>query len=175
MAHLPTKVCHLQVLGHLAQHFYPGIYMSNAHGWATGPVSALSFAILGVSPADYGTRAWSVQPCPGDLLHAEGQLLLDGKQGYVRVAWDVNPDSGAAFAIEVDTTSLAYDSASIGSVRIPVSDASSSTITINGLVAWSNGVFVPVPSVSSGLADTDGQHVIFTGVRPSLLNIRSSS
>ena len=149
--------------------------MSNAHGWATGPVSALSFAILGVSPSDYSTRAWSVQPCPGDLLHAEGQLLLDGKYGYVKVAWDVNPDSGASFAIEVDSSSLAYDAAAIGSVRIPVSNASSSTITVNSLVAWSNGKFLPVPSVSSGHADTGGFHVVFTGVTPSLLNIRSSS
>ena len=109
--------------------------MSNAHGWATGPVSALSIAILGVSPSDYTTRAWAVQPCPGDLTHAEGQLLLDGKQGYVKVAWDVQPGSGGVeFALEVDATSLAYDAAAIGAISVPVSNASSTSITINGQV-----------------------------------------
>jgi hypothetical protein len=148
--------------------------MSNAHGWATGPVSALSFAILGVSPSDYSTRAWSVQPCPGDLLHAEGQLLLDGKYGYVKVSWDVNPDGvKEAFAMEVDATSLAYDAAALGSVSVPVSDASSSSITVNGVVAWSQGKFFPVPNVSSGQAAADGSHVIFTGVAPSLLSFRA--
>jgi hypothetical protein len=149
--------------------------MSNAHGWATGPVSALSIAILGVSPSDYTTRAWAVQPCPGDLTHAEGQLLLDGKQGYVKVAWDVKPDSGAEFAVEVDTTSLAYDAAAIGTISVPVGNASSSSISINGQVAWSNGKFQPVPNVASGDADAEGDRVSFRGVTPSLLSIRCSA
>ena len=148
--------------------------MSNAHGWATGPVSALSLAILGVSPVGYSSRAWAVQPCPGDLQHAEGQLLLDGKGGYVRVAWDVDPDSSAAFAVAVDSLSLAYDAAAIGSISVPVTNATSSTITVNGVVAWSRGQFVPVPHVSSGKADADGLRVIFAGVSPSLLSIRCS-
>ena len=148
--------------------------MSNAHGWATGPVSALSLAILGVSPVGYSSRAWAVQPCPGDLQHAEGQLLLDGKEGYVRVAWDVDPDSSAAFAVAVDSSSLAYDAAAIGSISVPVTNATSSTITVNGVVAWSRGQFVPVPHVSSGKADADGLRVIFAGVSPSLLSIRCS-
>jgi hypothetical protein len=147
--------------------------MSNAHGWATGPVSALSFAILGVSPAaGYGTRAWSVRPCPGDLSHAEGQLLLDGKEGHVTVAWDVNPDASTHFALEVNASSLAYDATALGSISVPVANAASSSITVNGLVAWSNGKFVPVPNVSSALADADGTRVIFMGVSPSLLIVR---
>jgi hypothetical protein len=148
--------------------------MSNAHGWATGPVSALSFVILGVSIAGHSSRTWSVQPCPGDLTHAEGQLLLDGKQGYVKLAWDVNPDPDAAFVLDVDATSLAYDAAAIGSISIPVSNASSSIITVNGQVAWSDGKFVPVPNISSGQADIDGLRVIFSGVVPSLLRVRCS-
>jgi hypothetical protein len=149
--------------------------MSNAHGWATGPVSALSFAILGVSPAGYGTRAWSVCPCPGDLSHAEGQLLLDGKEGRVAVAWDVNPDASAHFALEVNASSLAYDATALGSISVPVANAASSSITVNGLVAWSNGKFVPVPNVSSAMADADGTRVIFMGVSPSLFIVRCST
>ena len=34
---------------------YQGIYMSNAHGWATGPASALSFYTLGIRPLSLGT------------------------------------------------------------------------------------------------------------------------
>jgi len=178
MARLPTKVCSISLslarYSILAFTFYSGLYMSNAHGWATGPVSALSLAILGVSPVGYSSRAWAVQPCPGDLQHAEGQLLLDGKEGYVRVAWDVDPDSSAAFAVAVDSLSLAYDAAAIGSISVPVTNATSSTITVNGVVAWSSGQFVPVPHVSSGKADADGLRVIFAGVSPSLLSIRCS-
>jgi hypothetical protein len=149
--------------------------MSNAHGWATGPVSALSFSILGVSPAGYGSRSWSVRPCPGDLSHAEGQLLLDGKEGRVTVAWDVNPDAFTHFALEVNASSLAYDATALGSISVPVANAASSSITVNGLVAWSKGKFVPVPNVSSALADADGTRVMFMGVSPSLLIVRCST
>lgn len=146
--------------------------MSNAHGWATGPVSALSLAILGVSPTDFASRAWAVKPCPGDLLHAEGQLLLDGQAGYVKVTWNVKPDSSTAFAVDVDSASLAYKASAIGSIYVPVSNASSVEISVNGQVAWSNGKFVPVPSISSAESDDDGARVVFMGVTPSLLRIR---
>merc|ERR1711874_683446 len=52
---------------------YQSIYMSHAHGWATGPASALSFHVLGLRPLSPGGKHYKVQPNPGDLLHCEGR------------------------------------------------------------------------------------------------------
>ena len=56
--------------GYLAngQFGYGGSYMSTAHGWATGPTSALTFYVLGIRPDNV------VHPAPGDLKSAEGSL-----------------------------------------------------------------------------------------------------
>jgi hypothetical protein len=59
-------------------------------------------------------------------------------------------------------------------VSVPVGNASSSSVSINGQVAWFSGKFQPVPNVASGDADADGDRVSVTGVSLSLLNIRCS-
>ena len=75
----------------------------------------------------------------------------------------------------VDTTNLANDAAAIGTISVPVGNASLSSVSINGQVAWSNGKFQPVPNVASGDADAVGDRVSVTGVSLSLLNIRCSA
>ena len=75
----------------------------------------------------------------------------------------------------VDTTNLANDAAAIGTISVPVGNASLSSVSINGQVAWSNGKFQPAPNVASGDADAVGDRVSVTGVSLSLLNIRCSA
>ncbi len=47
--------------------------ISLAHGWAGGPVPALSGYVLGIRPASPGYRHWIVAPQPGNLRWAQGQ------------------------------------------------------------------------------------------------------
>jgi hypothetical protein len=68
---------------------YQGIYMSNAHGWATGPTSALSFYVLGLRPTSPIGMTYMVAPQPSGLTHAEGQLTMDAASRVVHVSWSV--------------------------------------------------------------------------------------
>lgn len=72
--------------------FRPGAYMSMAHGWATGPTSALTFYVLGIDPGPVDESTYDLVPHPGDLHHVEGQLDTAG--GPVRLAYDVDQDAG---------------------------------------------------------------------------------
>jgi hypothetical protein len=47
--------------------------ISLAHGWAGGPVPALSGYVLGIRPTAPGYRHWIVAPQPGDLRFAQGK------------------------------------------------------------------------------------------------------
>ncbi len=47
--------------------------ISLAHGWAGGPVPALSGYVLGIRPASPGYRHWIVAPQTGNLRFAQGQ------------------------------------------------------------------------------------------------------
>ena len=47
--------------------------ISLAHGWAGGPVPALSGYVLGIRPTTPGYRHWIVAPQPGDLRFAQGK------------------------------------------------------------------------------------------------------
>src|SRR4051812_31698630 len=46
---------------------------SLAHGWAGGPVPALSGYVLGIRPVTPGFATWVVEPQVGDLRFAQGQ------------------------------------------------------------------------------------------------------
>ena len=61
--------------GYLAngQFGYGGAYMSNAHGWATGPTSALTFYVLGIRPTTI-QGGYDIAPQTGDLSSAQGSL-----------------------------------------------------------------------------------------------------
>jgi hypothetical protein len=99
--------------GYLAngQFGYGGAYMSAAHGWATGPTSALTFYVLGIRPTTVH-GGYIVHPEPGDLTSAEGSLQTP--LGDIKVAWRhdrsarsftarVNAPRGAVARIDVPT------------------------------------------------------------------------
>jgi len=155
---------------------YKGDYMSNAHGWATGPVSALSTYVVGMSQTSVVGRAWAVVPQPGDLASAQGSLLLDGAQGYLRVAWaraNATAVAGPAFSLSVDTSGLLYDTSAVGVIGVPANDPSTAVVTVNGAIAWSAGVFRGgIPNIQS--ADAEGLYIYFRGVRPASFNISAN-
>ena len=75
-----------------------GSYTSLAHGWASGATADLSQYVLGVQPYRPGYRAWLVQPHPGSLTWAEGNVPTP--LGTITVRWAQSPTSGA-FSLQV--------------------------------------------------------------------------
>ena len=67
---------------------YQGIYMSNAHGWSTGPAAALSAHVVGIRPITAGGASYLIHPSVGDLSHCEGsRQFTPGHR--VAVQWKV--------------------------------------------------------------------------------------
>jgi hypothetical protein len=98
----------------------PG-YTSLAHGWATGPTSALTFFVLGVAPEDTpGT--YRFVPHAGDLKFAQGRLTLP--QGALTASWR---RTASGFAMH-----LTSPSSTRGRIGVPIKD-SSTRVTVNGV------------------------------------------
>jgi Bacterial alpha-L-rhamnosidase 6 hairpin glycosidase domain len=111
--------------GYLAngQFGYGGAYMSAAHGWATGPTSALTFYVLGIRPTTVD-GGYVVHPEPGDLSSTEGSLRTPS--GKIAVSWrhDVRARS---FTERV--------SGAVTSIDVPTFGAPT-RVTVNGRLAW---------------------------------------
>ena len=137
--------------------------MSNAHGWATGPVSALSMYAVGMSQTSWVGRQWAVTPQPGDLRQAEGRLLLDGDSGYLVVSWVL--DDANRMTLTVDPTALHACPTAVGAIGVPMTNAT--TVVVNGKVAWANrayqGGILGITSADS----EDGSYVFLRNVQPS--------
>ena len=98
-----------------------GTFCSLAHGWASGPTSALSKYVLGVRPIQPGYKTWLIEPQPGDLTWAEGRVPTP--YGPIKVKWKKTPQ-GLCLEIEVPNGAT-------GSVGLPkLSNADS--LTDNG-------------------------------------------
>jgi hypothetical protein len=110
--------------GYLAngQFGYGGAYMSAAHGWATGPTSALTFSVLGIRPTTVD-GGYVVHPEPGDLTSAEGSLRTP--YGKVQLSWR-HDRADRSFTERVDAPAGA-----VTSVEVPTFGASTA-VTVNG-------------------------------------------
>ena len=71
---------------------------SLAHGWSSGVTADLSSYVLGVQPTTAGFDIWSVDPHPGSLSWAEGDVPTP--HGTIEVRWARQPSSGR-FALQV--------------------------------------------------------------------------
>jgi hypothetical protein len=126
----------------------PG-YTSLAHGWATGPTSALTFYVLGLQPASAGGH-YELMPHPGGLRFAEGRLRIP--QGALDASWRRD---GAAFQI-----ALVAPAGTSGRVGIPVLSP--------GTPVYVNGSRVRVTRPTAGYAYLDG----LSGGRYSISTVR---
>jgi hypothetical protein len=116
-------------------------YTSLAHGWATGPTSALTFYVLGVMPEDGGYR---FVPHPGDLRYARGRLSL--AEGPLTASWARDGDD---FTMRVEAPR-----GTTGTVGFPATDR---TIYVNGAPASggrSDGRYVYLEGLTGGGAYT---------------------
>ena len=110
---------------------YGGAYMSNAHGWATGPTSALTFYVLGIRPTTT-TGGYEIAPQTGDLSNAQGSLKTPF--GDIELSWTHDVHAG------VFTEQLSAPTQAVDAVDVPTYGARTS-VTVNGRLVWdgSNG------------------------------------
>ncbi|WP_433385949.1 alpha-L-rhamnosidase C-terminal domain-containing protein [Micromonospora sp. KLBMP9576] len=133
---------------------YNPSFMSLAHGWSTGPTSALTFHVLGTAP-EPTIGHYRFVPHPGDLTSVEGRITMP--QGAVDAAWSRNPSAGT-FAAQI--TSPAGTTGRVGIPKL----TGDITVLVNGAVVWSNGTFHPRPGIGGGTQDA--RYVYLTGVTP---------
>ncbi|KAF7292156.1 Glycoside hydrolase family 78 protein [Mycena indigotica] len=84
-------------------------YTSHAHGWSTGPTSALTFYLLGIQITSQKGQTWAVAPVLSGLSAAEGGI--ETVLGAYRVKWTV---SGRNLTLVVGTPQ-----GTVGSVTLP--------------------------------------------------------
>ena len=135
--------------GYLAngQFNYNGSYMSNSHGWATGPTSALTFYVLGIRPTTVD-GGYDIEPQTGDLTSTDGSLRTPF--GDIKVAWSRNVGNGT-FAEEISAPSGAVDE-----IGVPTYGAATD-VSVNGQTVWNNG-----QSLAYG-AHLENGYVMLTG------------
>ena len=97
------------------------IATSLAHGWGSGPTSALSKYVLGVRPVSPGYKTWLVEPQPGDLTWAKGRVPTP--YGPIEVRWE---KEGNEFILRVEVPE-----GTSGTVGVPVSE-SPGMLLVNG-------------------------------------------
>lgn len=117
---------------------------SMAHGWSTGPTSALSQYVLGIAPASPGYATWSVGPHPGSLTWAQGRAPTP--HGPLGVAWT---RAAAAHQFVLDVTPPA---GTAGTLTVPLT-GSAAVVHVNGELVWADGKFHPAPGVAGATAD----------------------
>jgi alpha-L-rhamnosidase len=94
---------------------------SLAHGWASGPTSALSKYVLGVRPVEPGYKTWLIEPQPGDLKWAEGTVPTP--YGPIKARWE---RKGNALVLQITVPD-----GTRGSVGLPVG-ANPGSLVVNG-------------------------------------------
>ncbi|KAI0155313.1 glycoside hydrolase family 78 protein [Xylariaceae sp. FL1272] len=75
-------------------------YTSHAHGWSTGPVTALTERILGLSVTGMAGSEWTFTPAHGDLTSVEGGFTTS--LGQFQASWFVS-DGGCPVSYDVNT------------------------------------------------------------------------
>jgi hypothetical protein len=146
--------------GYLAdgQFGYGGPYMSNAHGWATGPTSALTFYVLGIQPTTVD-GGYDIAPQTGDLSSTQGSLKTPF--GDIKVSWTHDARS-RTFTEQVDAPAKAVDE-----IKVPTY-GDRTRVTVNGRIAW-NGTH----SLAYG-AHLENGYVALTGA-PTQASIASQA
>jgi hypothetical protein len=146
--------------GYLAdgQFGYGGSYMSNSHGWATGPTSALTFYVLGIRPTTVD-GGYDIAPQTGDLTSTQGSLKTP--LGDIKLAWTHDVRS-RTFTEHLDAPARA-----VSQIQVPTYGAAT-RVTVNGTVVW-NGT-----RSLAYHAHVENGYVVLTGT-PSRASIRSQA
>lgn len=128
-------------------------YTSLCHPWGAGVTKWLTEETLGIKPVTPGFATYDVFPHLGSTLTAVSGSVPTTK-GTIHAAFDVT--KGLA--------RLTAPAGTIGRLGIPTVEREIKSITINGKLAWKDGVFHSVPGI--GGASKNEDFVIFNKVRP---------
>lgn len=142
---------------------YNGSYMSLSHGWATGPTSALTFYVLGISP-DESAGNYHFVPHPGDLTSVEGRITLP--QGQLNASWSRNIAAGTF------TQQFTSPAGTTGTIGIPKLGGANVVVSTSGGVVWSGGVFTARPGINGAFQDEN--YIYLTGVTPGSYAVTAS-
>lgn len=100
-------------------------YVSHAHGWSSGPTSALTEYVLGLSVTAPVGSAWSFAPQFGGLSFAEGGFMT--ALGQFQARWDLTEDGGY-------NASVTTPAGTVGSLILPVvQQGIQPTVTVDGV------------------------------------------
>ncbi|KAI0865312.1 Six-hairpin glycosidase-like protein [Xylaria cubensis] len=100
-------------------------YTSHAHGWSSGPTSALTNYVVGLTVTGPAGQTWSFAPQFGDLQSAEGGFTTS--LGKFRAAWAIG-DAGKSYDVNITTPE-----GTVGAVLLPrLAGSEKAKITING-------------------------------------------
>ena len=100
-------------------YYSDGAYTSHAHGWSTGPTSALTFYLVGLQPTGPQGQTWQVAPQLSGLPSAQGSF--ETGLGTFAASWTFGNDTG--FSLNVTTPQGTQ-----GVVVLPVEAAGSVTV-----------------------------------------------
>ncbi|MDX6665815.1 MAG: alpha-L-rhamnosidase, partial [Solirubrobacteraceae bacterium] len=126
-------------------------YVSLAHAWSTGPVTALSEWVLGLRPTEPGYTHWIADPQLGDLRWAQGRIGTPAGPLAARVARGAGDRSLRL--------TVSGPAGTTGDVVVPLLGHERS-IALDGRVVWRAGA----PTAGTA-AVRDGDGVRFTGCR----------
>ncbi|KAI1336993.1 alpha-L-rhamnosidase B [Xylariaceae sp. FL0016] len=104
-------------------------YTSHAHGWSTGPVTALTEGILGLSVTGLAGETWRLAPQFGDLTHVEGGFTT--RLGHYSASWTRYENGSCEVVYEVPAQTS-------GEILLP--GAATAQVTIDEDFAKSNAV-----------------------------------
>ncbi len=128
---------------------------SLAHGWSSGPTSALSRYVLGVRPVTAGFKQWLVKPQTGDLQWALGTVPTP--YGAIPVKW--GRAQNGVFRIDVTVPA-----GTTGTIALPAGG----TVKVNGVaIAASTSSDLD----SAGVASDGTAYQYLNGVQPGSYSI----
>ncbi|KAF2713759.1 glycoside hydrolase family 78 protein [Pleomassaria siparia CBS 279.74] len=97
---------------------YDASYVSHAHGWSSGPTSALTEFVVGLSVTGPAGRTWSLRPQFGDLNTAEAGFVT--RLGRFRAKWEKIGEQGGDGGDGGYEVELMTPEGTSGVVRLPV-------------------------------------------------------
>ncbi|KAJ7197058.1 Six-hairpin glycosidase [Mycena rebaudengoi] len=128
---------------------YDPAYTSHAHGWSSGPTSALTIYVLGLSVTAPKGMAWLLNPHLSGIPQAEGGF--ETALGWFGASWKVTQSGGTTSL----TVNLDVPAGTSGVFKIPselLGTAKGVSISVDGKAAKI--------SLSSEVTLTGGKHVV---------------
>ena len=104
---------------------YDPTFVSHSHGWSTGPTSALTFYVLGLTVTSPLGQTWAIAPHTSGLPSAQGGYSTS--LGWFGVEWTSGTDG---FNITLSTPE-----GTSGTLKLPITG----TVTVDGVQSDQDG------------------------------------